>query len=40
LRNFVAEWMTTSAPCSIGRKLIGLAKVESTTRARPFSFVR
>jgi hypothetical protein len=39
-RYLVPEWMTTSAPCSSGRKFTGLANVESTTRARPISFVR
>ena len=37
-RYLVALVMTTSAPCSSGRKLIGLAKVESTRSARPCSF--
>ena len=43
-RNFVAEWMTMSAPCSIGRHRYGVLSVASTmsgmpapcaTRARP-----
>ncbi len=38
-RYFVALVMTTSAPCSMGRRLIGLAKVASTSRARPNSLV-
>ncbi len=37
LRYLVALVMTTSAPCSSGRKLIGLAKVASTRRASPNS---
>jgi hypothetical protein len=36
-RNFVAEWMTTSAPCSIGRHRYGVAVVESTTSGIPAS---
>ena len=36
-RYFVALVITTSAPCSSGRKLIGLAKVASTRSARPCS---
>ena len=35
LRYLVALWITTSAPCSSGRKLIGEAKVESTISASP-----
>ena len=38
-RYLVALVMTTSAPCSIGRRLIGLAKVASTRRASPNSLV-
>jgi len=34
-RYFVALWITTSAPCSSGRKFTGVAKVESTSRASP-----
>jgi hypothetical protein len=34
----VALVITTSAPCSSGRKLIGLAKVASTSSASPNSF--
>ena len=33
--NFVAEWTTMSAPCSIGRSRYGVAKVESTTSGMP-----
>ena len=36
-RYLVALLIATSAPCSSGRKLIGLAKVASTSRARPNS---
>src|SRR5699024_8837370 len=31
-KNFVAEWMTMSAPCSIGRDRYGVAMVASTMR--------
>jgi hypothetical protein len=34
----VALVIATSAPCSNGRKFIGLAKVASTSRASPNSF--
>jgi len=34
--NFVAEWMTISAPCSIGRNKYGVAKVLSTSSGIPF----
>ena len=37
LRDLVALVMTTSAPCSRGRKLIGDAKVLSTSSANPYS---
>ena len=33
--NLVAEWTTTSAPCSMGRHRYGEAKVLSTIRGRP-----
>ena len=33
--NFVAEWITTSAPCSNGRHRYGVATVESTTSGTP-----
>ena len=36
-RNFVAEWMTMSAPCSSGRHRYGVASVESTTSGTPAS---
>ena len=32
--NFVAEWITMSAPCSIGRQRYGVASVESMTSGR------
>jgi hypothetical protein len=35
----VALWITTSAPCSSGRKFTALANVESTTSATPASRV-
>ena len=38
LRYLVALWITMSAPCSSGRKLIGDANVESTRRASPSAF--
>ena len=31
----VTEWMTMSAPCSMGRIRYGVANVESTARGRP-----
>ena len=34
-RYLVVEWMTTSAPNSSGRWLMGVAKVLSTTRRAP-----
>ena len=36
-RYFVAEWMTTSAPHSIGRRRNGVAMVLSTTSGTPTS---
>ena len=33
--NFVAEWTTTSAPCSMGRRRKGVAKVLSTMSGMP-----
>ena len=36
-RYLVVEWMTMSAPCSIGRQSMGVAKVLSTTETRPSS---
>ena len=34
-RNLVTEWMTTSAPCSIGRHRYGVAVVASTISGTP-----
>src|SRR5665648_1082685 len=34
-RNLVTEWMTMSAPCSIGRHRYGVARVESITSGTP-----
>src|SRR5690606_316067 len=34
-RNLVAEWITMSAPCSIGRTRYGVASVASTTSGTP-----
>ena len=34
-RNFVAEWITRSAPCSIGRCSAGVQKQLSTTSSAP-----
>ena len=39
LRYLVTLWMTTSAPCSSGRKLMGEANVESTSSGTPRSLV-